>query len=191
MQRSSPSPRTQLWPLALLFLAGVGFILLATVQPSFVRQVPSVFHSRTLIEVPAISFKDEQGRLIDLAKFRGRVVLLNVWATWCTPCREEMPALDRLQAKLGGANFEVVALSVDRAGMNAVEAFFKAVDIRHLKPYIDENDTTMHKLGIAGLPTTLLIDRDGRDVARIVGAAEWDKEEFAQLIRKAMARQEQ
>lgn len=191
MKRLFHSARARLWPLALLFLAGIGPMLLAAMWPAVVRQGPSLIYSSTLIEVPAISFKDQLGESISLANFRGRVVLLNVWATWCAPCREEMPALDRLQAKLGGADFEVVALSVDRAGMNAVEAFFRAIDIRHLKRYIDESAWTMRKLGIVGLPTTLLIDREGREVRRYVGAAEWDKEEFAQIVRNAMARQEQ
>lgn len=178
-------------PLVLLLLAGIGPVLLAVAWPAIVRQGPSLTYSSEPIEAPAILFKDQRGESIALAKFRGRIVLLNVWATWCAPCREEMPALDRLQAKFGGEDFEVIALSVDRAGINAVDAFFRAVNIRHLKRYIDESATTMHKLGIAGLPTTLLIDRDGREVRRYVGAAEWDKEEFARLIRNAMSRQEQ
>ncbi len=191
MKLAARNTRPMLWAFALLFLAGVGPILLANIWPSVVSQRPSLIQRSIPVEVPAISFRDQLGESVSLGNFRGRVVLLNVWATWCAPCREEMPALDRLQAKLGGADFEVVALSVDRAGMNAVEAFFRAVGMRHLKRYIDESAATMQKLSIVGLPTTLLIDRNGREVRRYVGAAAWDNEEFVEVIRKTMAGQEQ
>lgn len=101
-----------------------------------------------------------------------------------------MPALDRLQAKLGGSDFEVVALSVDRAGLSTVDTFFAAFRIRHLKRYIDESGLITQTVGVVGLPTTLLIDRNGREIRRYVGAAEWDTENLFKVIREAIARQE-
>ena len=110
---------------------------------------------------------------MSLTDFRGRVVLLNVWATWCPPCREEMPTLDRLQAALGGPNFQVVTVSIDAEGLPVVQPFFRQIGIKHLHPYIDTFNE-VGTLGAFGIPLTLLIDRDGREVARKTGPATWD-----------------
>lgn len=139
--------------------------------------------------LPEIAFKDKDGKDLLLSNFKGRVILLNIWATWCTPCRREMPTLDRLQAELGGPDFEVVALSIDRAGVEKVKPFFLEIGLRHLQIYIDQSATVTSKLAIVGLPTTLLIDREGREVWRYVGPAEWDDGEWVQEIRKAIAAQ--
>lgn len=101
-----------------------------------------------------------------------------------------MPSLDRLQAKHGSAEFAVIALSIDRAGVNAVEGFFRRFRLRNLELYIEESATTMEKLGIVGIPTTLLIDREGREVWRYAGAVDWDEAKMAQFIRKVIAAQE-
>ncbi len=132
--------------------------------------------------IPALRFFDGQGQPTTLDGFRGRVVLLNLWATWCTPCREEMPTLDRLQALMGGPDFEVLALSVDRAGLVVVRPFFERIGIRHLLPYLDTDGVAMPTLGAAGVPLTLLIDRNGLEIGRRIGAAEWDSPEMVELI---------
>ena len=124
--------------------------------------------------VPDIAFEDGQGRQRTSAQFRGKVVLLNVWATWCVPCREEMPSLERLQQKLGGPGFEVVALSIDTAGAAAVHAFYDEIGIRALPIYVDATAPASASLGVVGIPTTLLVDRQGREIARRAGAAQWD-----------------
>lgn len=134
--------------------------------------------------VPRIAFTDGDGADRSLGDFRGRVVLLNLWATWCAPCRREMPALDRLQARLGNRGFEVVALAVDRAGPEQVREFLAEVGAPHLKLYLDRTTRSMRTLGIIGLPTTLLIDRRGREVGRLIGAAEWDSDEALGLIER-------
>src|SRR6516162_1942038 len=87
--------------------------------------------------VAAIKLDDAQGQSRNLADFKGKIVLLNIWATWCGPCRKEMPALDRLQAAVGISDFEVVALSIDRGGLNTVRKFFAEVGIRNLAMYVD------------------------------------------------------
>lgn len=130
-----------------------------------------------------LRFKDAGGTALTLTDFRGRSVLLNVWATWCGPCRKEMPALDRLQAKLGATDFEVIALSIDRGGLGVVERFFDEISIANLAIYLDENAAAMSALGITGIPTTLLIDREGRGIRRWAGPAEWDSPEIEALIR--------
>lgn len=114
------------------------------------------------------------GRERTLKEFCGRTVLLNVWATWCGPCREEMPAFNRLQARLGGSGFHVLALSIDRAGMGAVRQFYEDIGIRHLDLYRIEEMKGMLAFGIIGLPTTILIDPRGLEVARRMGPADWD-----------------
>ena len=117
---------------------------------------------------------DGRGRDLTLAAFRGRTVLLNIWATWCPPCRAEMPTLDRLQANLGGPEFHVVALSIDRGGLETVRAFYADIGIKHLD------------LGVAGLPTTLLVSAQGREVARKLGPAEWDSPSAISQIKRVI-----
>lgn len=134
----------------------------------------------------AIGFVDGDGRPLAWDKFRGRVVLLNVWATWCGPCRKEMPTLDRLQAKLGGANFEVVALSIDSEGIPAVRQFYRETGVRHLRIYNDPTLDVTTQLNIAGVPTTLLIDRDGHEIGRALGPAEWDRSDVVEAIRRQL-----
>jgi len=140
--------------------------------------------------VPALQFEDAQGRKRTLADFRGKVVLLNVWATWCVPCREEMPALDRLQAELGGPGFHVVAVSVDQQGPAVAQRFFKEIGIKSLEFHIDRSARAAFQLDAPGLPVTLLIDRQGREIGRKLGAATWDAQQVVQDLRRRIARAE-
>ncbi len=138
--------------------------------------------------VEAINFADGEGRMLSLADFRGKVVLLNIWATWCIPCRKEMPALDRLQANLGGPNFAVVPLSIDRGGHDVVAKFYAENGIRNLAIYIDTPHQAPPSVGVVGLPTTLIINRGGYEISRIIGPAEWDAPELADVLQNAIAR---
>ncbi len=140
--------------------------------------------SPTARPVPDLAFIDGEGNPRTLADFRGRAVLLNIWATWCVPCRREMPTLDRLQAKLGGSDFEVVALSIDRNGLDAVKPFYRELGLKSLGIYIDQSGKAASKLGTLGVPTTLLIDREGREVARKLGPEEWDSPEVIERIQQ-------
>src|SRR5258708_5802845 len=133
--------------------------------------------------VPALLFVDGYGRAMTLADFRGRVVLLNVWATWCVPCRKEMPTLDRLEAKLGGPDFQVIALSIDRQGLAVVKPFYQELGLTNLGIAVDESGKAAHLLHAVGVPLTLLIDREGREVARKMGPAEWDSPAMTTIIR--------
>lgn len=133
--------------------------------------------------VPELRFTDGDGNPRTLADFRGKVVLLNVWATWCLPCRKEMPTLDRLQAALGGPDFEVVALSIDRGGPEKVRKFYAEIGIRHLAIHIDTSAKAGFALATAGLPTTLLVDRQGQELGRLVGPAEWDAPDMVAFLK--------
>lgn len=166
---------------AIALLAGV----LAQFWPSanLDRDVAGVaVHARPR-ELPPLRFSSETGTPLDLKAFGGRAVLLNIWATWCGPCREEMPTLDRLQALLGSPRFEVVALSIDGDGLASVKPFFAQIGVRSLRTYLD----SFHDAGAivgAGVPLTLLIDAQGREVARKLGAARWDDPAIVGLIRQ-------
>ena len=127
--------------------------------------------------VQTIQFVDGEGKSRSLADFRNKTVLLNIWATWCVPCRKEMPALDRLEAALGGPDFQVVPLSIDRGGADVVRKFFAEIGIKKLEMYLDVSGDATRKLSVVGLPTTLIIDREGREIGRLIGPAEWDEPE--------------
>jgi thiol-disulfide isomerase/thioredoxin len=133
--------------------------------------------------VAAIRFDDSQGQARSLADFRGKFVLLNIWATWCVPCRKEMPALDHLEAILGGAKFTVVTISVDRIGIEAVAKFFEEVGVQRLPVYADGSGKALRALRAFGLPTSLIIDREGREVGRVTGPAEWDSAATIEFLR--------
>src|SRR5712692_6731596 len=134
--------------------------------------------------IAAIQFEDADGRPRSLTDFRGKVVLLNIWATWCVPCRKEMPTLDRLQAKLGGSDFQVVALSIDRGGVPVVKQFYEELGLKSLGIYVDQSGQAASVLGALGIPTTLLVDREGREIARKLGPAEWDSPDVIDVIRQ-------
>jgi thiol-disulfide isomerase/thioredoxin len=124
--------------------------------------------------IPDLAFKDADGRLHHLSEWRGKVVLLNLWATWCAPCAAEMPSLDRLQAKLGGDKFAVLAISQDRTGPDKPASFFAKEGIKHLALYNDSASAALAGLKASGLPLSIILNREGLEIARQLGPAEWD-----------------
>ncbi|WP_299261294.1 TlpA disulfide reductase family protein [uncultured Kushneria sp.] len=134
-----------------------------------------------------ISFTDGSGEPISLDAFKGKIVLLNLWATWCPPCREEMPTLDALQAELGGADFKVLALSIDQGGPDPVRSFYEEIGIEHLSIYNDKSAQAGMKLGALGVPMTLLLDRSGYELARLTGAKDWHSPEMVEFLRDTIA----
>ncbi|MBT3702237.1 MAG: TlpA family protein disulfide reductase [Alphaproteobacteria bacterium] len=144
-----------------------------------------VWH-KTPVDVVDIGFKDGAGKVLHLSDFKGRVVLLNFWATWCAPCRREMPDLDALHKKYGGKDFLVLALSQDRKGLEAVKEFYGEVDVKSLELYIDQKARTGRKLRVPGLPTTILLSRKGQEIGRLVGPAEWFSEDAQKIVEKAI-----
>jgi thiol-disulfide isomerase/thioredoxin len=137
--------------------------------------------------LPEVTFQDANGRARTLADFRGKVVLLNLWATWCLPCRKEMPALDRLQGELASDSFAVVAVSVDRSGLPGARKFLDEAGVARLSLYADATARMASTLRAAGLPASLLLDREGREIGRLLGPAAWDGEDAKRLIRAALA----
>ena len=138
--------------------------------------------------LPDIKFLNGSGAETSLASLRGKVVLLNVWATWCAPCREEMPALDKLQAALGSDKFQVVALAVDKSGIAGAKKFLGEIKAEKLEAFADPTAKEGTRLKVIGMPTTILIDAEGREIGRLIGPAHWDSPEAKRLIEAQLQR---
>jgi thiol-disulfide isomerase/thioredoxin len=136
--------------------------------------------------LPPVSFTDADGRERTLSEWRGKVVLVNLWATWCAPCKVEMPSLDRLQAKLGGEDFAVLPISLDWSGAEKPRRFLDTEKLANLPLFLDSSKTAMKTFNAPGLPLSVLIDREGREIARLAGAAEWDSADAEAVITKAI-----
>ena len=138
---------------------------------------------KPLRPAPQTPLTDAQGRTVTLAGFKGKVVLVNFWATWCAPCVREMPALDTLQAKFGRAKFVIVAVSLDRLGFPKIAPFLERIRVTRLTVLLDANRKLYRKVGGQGLPTTLLLDHEGRVRGYLEGPAEWDSKAAEALVR--------
>jgi thiol-disulfide isomerase/thioredoxin len=144
------------------------------------------------LRLPDLTFDDADGKPRRLSEWRGRTVLVNLWATWCVPCRKEMPALDRLETKLGGKNFEVVAINIDTRDPEKPKSFLKEANLTRLSYFSDQKAKAFQDLksiGRAlGMPTSVLVDGQGCEIATIAGPAEWDSDDAVKLITAAAAR---
>lgn len=161
------------------------------VAPLARGEVAAVKMSDEARRVPALVFKDEAGAPRALADWRGRVVLLNLWATWCVPCRKEMPALDELQEKLGSDRFEVVSINIDTRDPDKPKAWLKEAGITRLTYYADPSAKVFQELKAAGkaigMPTTLLVDAAGCEIASLAGPAEWASDDAIKLVQATLA----
>jgi thiol-disulfide isomerase/thioredoxin len=212
----NPVPSTALWAAAVAAVAGFAAVYVTfgrpdnAVRPAGPSQpqtqstkelpVPSGPGSNALSQghmaafvfkkepeaLPEARFQDASGAARTLADWRGKVVLLNLWATWCAPCRKEMPALDRLQKELGSDRFEVVAVSIDRTGLAGARKFLDETKVETLAVYADPTTRLSSILKAVGLPVTVLLDAEGREIGRLLGPAEWDSEDAKRLIRSVL-----
>lgn len=130
---------------------------------------------------PSIALTDTNGNTVELSDFRGKLVVLNLWATWCEPCLREMPSLDRLQSHFGD-RIAVLGVSEDRGGAKAAGPFIAKLDLKSVKFYVDPKSDVGHALEVRGLPTSLLIDHDGKVLGRVEGAADWDSPKMLAVI---------
>jgi thiol-disulfide isomerase/thioredoxin len=130
---------------------------------------------------PAASFTDADGKTLSLRDFAGKLVLVNLWATWCEPCRREMPSLERLQTRLGD-KITILAISEDRGGSKAVAPFIAKLGLKVVKTYLDPESAVGRAFKVDGLPTSFLIDRQGRVLGRVEGEAEWDSPKMLAII---------
>ena len=142
------------------------------------------------LRLPDLAFEDAEGRPKKLSDWRGRTVLVNLWATWCLPCRKEMPALENLQTRLGGPNFEVVAVNIDTRDPEKPKNFLKEVNLTRLGYFSDQKAKVFQDLKAIGralgMPTSVLVDGEGCEIATIAGPAEWDSEDAVKLITAAV-----
>ena len=155
-------------------------------------EVAAVKVATSGLKVPDLDFQDAAGKPLSLAHWRGRTVLLNLWATWCVPCRKEMPALDALEKKLGSPDFQVVAVNIDTRDPDKPKAFLKALGIEKLAYYADPTARTfqdLKEIGRAfGMPTTMLVDKQGCEIGTIAGPAEWASDDAVKLIQAALGK---
>jgi thiol-disulfide isomerase/thioredoxin len=153
-------------------------------------EVAALAVAHTPFLVPDLVFKDAEGHDRKLTDWRGRTVLLNLWATWCVPCRKEMPALDALQSSLGGPKFEVVAINIDTRDPAKPLAFLKEIGVTHLGYYSDQSAKVFQDLKLAGkafgMPTTLIVDRSGCEIGEMAGPAEWASADGLKLVSAAV-----
>jgi thiol-disulfide isomerase/thioredoxin len=173
-------------PNRLLFMPVLALLLFAAADAPRTAEAagPRSFSMHpTPRSLPPVAFQDGAGKQVPLSSFKGKVVVLNLWATWCAPCRREMPTLDRLQAQLGGPKFQVVALSADAGGPDAVRGFFQHIGVRHLAVYVDPSMEALSRLKAPVLPTTLLLDESGREIGRLTGPTEWDDPAMVRFLR--------
>lgn len=162
----------------------------ASLKPLAVGEVAAFLAADEPAALDELTFQAADGKPLTIADFRGRTILLNLWATWCAPCRKEMPALDRLQAEMGSETFEVVAVNVDLGDPAKPDAFLAETGIAALAHYRDPTMKIFNDLKVRGLafgmPTTLLIDGRGCQIGALHGPAEWDSPEAKALISAGM-----
>jgi thiol-disulfide isomerase/thioredoxin len=166
------------------------FDLARKIAPFAKGEVAAVTPAAKPLLLPDLAFQDAAGAQKKLSDWRGRTVLLNLWATWCVPCRKEMPALDDLQAKLGSNDFQVVAINIDTRDLDKPKTWLKEAGITSLGYFSDEKAKTFQDLKLIGkafgMPTSILIDKAGCEIGSIAGPAEWASDDAVRLIRAAL-----
>jgi len=162
------------------------------VAPFAHGEVAAVNVAKSPLKIPDLTFQDAGGHTLALDRFHGRTVLLNLWATWCVPCRKEMPALDALEGKLGGPDFQVVAVNIDTRDPEKPKKFLQQLGVKNLAYYADPSAKAFQQLksiGRAfGMPTTILVDPKGCEIGTIAGPAEWASEDALKLIKAALGK---
>tara|TARA_B110000027_G_C15924576_1_gene214131 strand:+ start:57 stop:539 length:483 start_codon:yes stop_codon:yes gene_type:complete len=130
-----------------------------------------------------VIFKNSNQKDVNLASYRGNLVILNFWATWCAPCKEEMPSLDNLQANTGLTNLKIFPINISQESLSKSEFFFKELNIKNLDIYFDSPITLAKKFSLRGVPTTILFNKEGKEFARIIGSIDFNNEEFINWLK--------
>jgi len=157
------------------------FIYLITTSYSYTVEKPNIDNlviNKNLKTYDEIVFKDENQKNINLANYKGKLLILNFWATWCVPCREEMPTLDLLQSDFRLNNLKIFPINIGQEDLLKSVNFFKELSIKNLDIYYDPAVTLAKKFSLRGLPTTILIDKEGKEFARIIGSIDFSNKEF-------------
>ena len=186
-EKSQPRKNTQLL-LTILFVSIACVFLIIYLREERDSTVKTTKPLQPGIKVPNFVFPDINGKEVSLSNHRGKVVLLNVWATWCPPCRQEMPSMQRLYEKFKGERFEILAVSIDSEGREAVAPFMREMNLT-FPALLDPRETIMSLYGITGVPESFIIDKDGILVKKIIGPINWASSEvflfFKDLIHQS------
>jgi thiol-disulfide isomerase/thioredoxin len=162
------------------------FIYLTTINHSYALEKPDI-KNLVLTKNPKIYedviFKDIKQKNVDLNDFKGRLIILNFWATWCAPCREEMPFLDNLQSNTKLSNLKIFPINIGQEDISKSESFFKELNIKNLDIYIDAPITLAKKFALRGVPTTILFNKEGKEFARIIGSIDFSDKEFINWLK--------
>ena len=162
------------------------FIYLTVINFSYASEKPGI-KNLVLIKNPKIYedviFKDINQKNVDLDDFKGKLIILNFWATWCAPCKEEMPSLDYLQSNIKLNNLKIFPINIGQEDASKAQLFFKELNIRNLDIYIDAPITLAKKLSLRGVPTTILFNKEGKEFARIIGSIDFNDEEFINWLK--------
>ena len=175
----------------LAIAAGAALLLLGVLywmKPATVHELPASLAPLKLTEpakpAPVVAFAGEDGRLHDLKEYRGKLVVLNLWAPWCGPCVKELPSLAALQKAVGREKLVVVPVDVGRESQSEAQAFLKTHGAGVLTTYTDPNAALLRAFGGYGLPMTVVIDANGKEIARADGAPEWSRPESVEYLRQ-------
>ena len=148
-----------------------------------VSEIKNIVIHKDLKAYDNVIFLDKKDKKINIKEFNGNLLLLNFWATWCEPCKEEMPSLDRLQINENLSNLKVFAINISQENKKKVDNFFKDLNIKNFDPYFDAPSTLAKVFSLRGVPTSILIDKDGKEFARIIGTIDFDDKIFINWLK--------
>ena len=157
------------------------FIYLITISYSYSVEKPDIKNlilTKNLKVHENVTFKDKNQKDVDIRDYKGKLLILNFWATWCAPCKEEMPSLDSLQANIGLSNLKIFPINIGQEELSKAKYFFKELNIKNLDIYFDRQVMLAKKFSMRGVPTTILFNKEGKEFARIIGSIDFNDEEF-------------
>ena len=162
------------------------FIYLTTISLGYTTEKPDIENlilTKNLKIYEDVIFKDTKQQDVDLAEYRGKMVILNFWATWCAPCKKEMPSLDSLQTNIGLENLKIFPINIGRENLSKTESFFKELNIKNLDIYYDAPITLAKKFSLRGVPTTILFNKEGKEFAKIIGSIDFNDKAFINWLK--------
>ena len=162
------------------------FIYLIIVSPGFTVEKPDIKNlilTKNIKIYKNVIFKDANQKDVDLVDYKGKLLILNFWATWCAPCKEEMPSLDNLQAIIGLNNLKIFPINISKENLSKSESFFSNLNIKNLNIYFDSPITLAKKFSLRGIPTSILFDKEGKEFARILGSIDFNDKDFIDWLK--------
>ena len=162
------------------------FIYLITISFGFTAERPDIKNliiKKNLKVYEEVVFKDKNQKDVNLADYKGKLLILNFWATWCAPCKEEMPSLDNLQEKIGFNNLKIFPINIGQENLRKSEAFFKDLNIKNLDIYFDAPITLAKKFFLRGVPTTIFFNKEGKEFSRIIGSIDFNNKKFINWLK--------